>query len=217
MRGVREGFIWLVGLALAYGLVSFAWSAMALLIPYRLPVTPEYEPSFLVTEVTGHVLFGVAAGVFFGRVRLAVLCGFLAAAIDTDHLLSITVSPVLDRSAHSVPFLVVAAVVLSLVAARGHRLDSGVFFVTVSSVLTHFSYDAFLSNGGFPLAFPISIQVFLFPWGSWVFFEGGAIAVALAWRLLAARRGGTAGSSEQEVSREGQPVQGEPRSRLPQA
>ena len=185
---VREGTIWLVSLALIYALVSFAWSAMALLIPYRLPVTPEYQPGFLATEVTGHFVFGLAAGLFFGRARLAALCGFLAVAIDTDHLLSVTVSPVLDRSAHSVLFIVVAATALSFAAARGRRLDSGVFFVTISSVLTHFSYDALLSNGKFPLLFPASIQISTFPQVSWVVFEGAAIAVALLWRARGALR-----------------------------
>ncbi len=183
MNWLEEDAAWLLGLVLVYGLVSLAWSAMALLIPYRLPVVPEYQPGFLLTEVSGHVLFGLAAGVFFGKVRLALLCGILAAVIDADHLLSIAVSPVLDRSAHSILFTLAAATVLSLASAKGRKVDSGVFFIVIASVLTHFSFDVFLSNGRFPLFFPLTIQTFSFPQESWPIFEVAAVLVGLIWRL----------------------------------
>jgi hypothetical protein len=62
--------------------------------------------------------------------------------------------------------------------------------VTVSSILTHLSYDVFAGNGQFPLLAPLSFQLFLVPWAFWPSLESMAVVSAVIGNLdFGSRRG----------------------------
>jgi hypothetical protein len=181
---------WIAKLAIVYAVASLLWSTVGFLTAQRLPYEAEYSGQFLVTEVGGHVLFGLAAGAMTRKPSLALLTAAEAALIDADHLLSIFVAPVLDRTAHSFFFLAAACLLLGYVARNGNRLNYPVMGATLAAFFAHLSYDTFLSNGKFPLFTPLDFAVYTLPGYSWVLFETAAVAVGLVVGALAKRENG---------------------------
>ncbi len=161
---------------------------MAFLIPERLPFTAEYDPHFLYVEITGHILFGLVAGAFSGDLLAAVLSGLLASVIDADHMASVFIAPVLDRTAHSVFFALVSSLLLAYITRRkGTKLNFGVAVIVWASILSHLSYDTLLRNGNFPILAPLSFNTFSFPDWFWLPFEMAAILLNLVYFQLLAR------------------------------
>ncbi len=165
--------------AAAFAATSFLWSVMAFVVPQRVGYPVEYSGVLLAIEIGGHILFGLAAGLASFDLGLAVLCGAESILIDTDHILSIVVAPVLDRTAHSVFFLVVASLFLARLTKGRKPLNAGVLGVTISAVLAHLSFDIFTGYGSFPILFPFNYQVFAFPYPYWLLLE--VLAVVIAW------------------------------------
>ncbi|HEV2139039.1 MAG TPA: metal-dependent hydrolase [Nitrososphaerales archaeon] len=171
-------------LSVFYSSISFLWSTIGFASPTPAIHYHEYALSSLATEILGHALFGVAAGVGTGRVDLALLCGADAVLIDSDHLLASLNFPVLGRLSHSLPFTLVISLVLLAVPQRFVPRRTLVL-VTTSSILSHLSYDVLAGNGQFPLLAPISFQSIGFPDFSWPVLELAAASVsslALKWR-----------------------------------
>jgi hypothetical protein len=158
--------------------MSFAWST----IGFAHPVPPvhyhEYALSGLLTEVSGHILFGLAAVLVTRDIGLAMLAGGESILIDVDHLLPALGYPVEGRLAHSVFFALVAAGVLAYVSRRGGRPNRGVFAVTLSAFGAHLSYDVFAGNGVFFLAAPLSFSSFNLPLWTWLPLEVAAFITA---------------------------------------
>ena len=186
-HGVLRGFSWVTKGAALYLLLALAWSALGFAFPERLPYLPEYSGLFLVLEVGGHALFGLAAGLATRRLDLGLFLTGESVLIDFDHLASMFVLPVLDRTAHSLPFIALSATILAY-ALRRHAPPSAVVSATFASWFAHLSYDTFLNNGNFPFLFPFSaaIDYFAFPWSA--AFEAGAIALGATAGFLAGRR-----------------------------
>ncbi len=163
-----QTFLWVAGLAFFYASMSFLWSALGFLSPVPPVHFHEYAFPALVTEVGGHVLFGVLAALPTMDAGLVLLAGGESILIDSDHLLLALGYPVAGRLAHSVFFAAFAASVLAYLAMRSGRPWRGVFFVTLSSVAAHLSYDVFAGNGFFYILAPMSFASFEFPLWTWL-------------------------------------------------
>jgi len=170
-HGARERIVWAAGMAAVYALGSFLWS----LLGFTSPVAPthfhEYSLSALATEIGGHLLFGLAAAALSLDARLIMLAGAESILIDVDHILPALNYPVEARLAHSVLFAFLIAVVLSFAGKGTGRLDRGVFFVTLSAVSAHLSYDVFAGNALFPILAPLSMGYVSFPYYLWPMLE----------------------------------------------
>ena len=163
-----ETFLWVSGLAFVYASLSFLWSALGFLSPVPPIHLHEYAFPALVTEVGGHVLFGLLAALPTMDIGLVLLAGGESVLIDSDHLLAALGYPVEGRLAHSAFFAIFAALVLAYLARRSGRGGRGVFFVTLSSVAAHLSYDVFAGNGFFYIAAPLSFASYEFPLWTWL-------------------------------------------------
>jgi NO-binding membrane sensor protein with MHYT domain len=71
--------------------------------------------SLTVQEIGGHFLFGFIPGLPFRKLRLAVLCGLMALAVDADHLLNVAGFEVQGRVSHSIPFMVIASIMIGFI------------------------------------------------------------------------------------------------------
>ena len=185
-------FLWAAGLAFVYAALSFLWSGLGFLSPVPPVHFHEYAFPALVTEVGGHVLFGVLAALPTLDPGLVLLAGGESVLIDSDHLLAALGYPVEGRLAHSVFFALFAAAVLGYLAAKSGRRRRGVSFVTLSSVAAHLSYDVFAGNGFFYIVAPLSFASFLFPPWTWL----PLLAVGLGLSFVARARKATAQAAD---------------------
>lgn len=182
----REKLLWVVALASAYAALSFLWSTMG----FASPVAPvhfgEYSSAQIVTEIGGHVLFGVAAALPTMDGWLVLLAGGESVLIDADHILAALGYPVAGRLAHSVFFALAAAALLGYLSYRARMGGKGVFFVTLSAVAAHFSYDVFAGNGVFYILSPLSLAAYAFSYPTWPVFMAAAVGlnvVPKVWHL----------------------------------
>ncbi len=106
-------------------------------------------------EVGGHFLFGFIAGLPFRKLRMAVLCGLMALVLDTDHILNAAGFEVQGRLSHSIPFAIIASVLVGTIAymifnypaqanskpltPRGTRINKGISFMNYSKSQKTFS------------------------------------------------------------------------------
>jgi len=178
---------WALKASIFYGALALSWSVIGIAFTQRLEILPEYPGSFLVFEIGGHLLFGLAAGIATRRKDLALLLVSESALIDSDHLLSVLVLPILDRTAHSFAFITLASIVLAYAISRKGRPAGAIILVTVASWLAHLSFDTFLSNGNFPLFFPFTAEICSFPFEASLLFESSAILLGIAAGMIALR------------------------------
>ncbi len=174
-------------LSIAFGTIAFLWSLFGFFAPIAPAAyaAPEYlYSSFLPIEIAGHISFGIVAALPSLNLEIVLFCGASAILIDADHILAATGLPVLGRLAHSIPFIIISAVVLALVSRRSRNPDM-VYAATIAAILSHFSFDALAGDGAFPLLSPINFQVFVFQEISWLPFELMAMAIIV---IAAARK-----------------------------
>jgi hypothetical protein len=178
--GFGRTFLWAVSLAAIYSASSFLWSAIGFLHPVPPAHLHEYALPALATEVGGHVLFGVAAALPSLDYGLVLLAGGESVLIDSDHLLAALGYPVEGRLAHSVFFALAAACVIGYASSKGGGPGRGAFFVTLSSVAAHLSFDVFAGNGLFDVLSPVSFAAFDFPYWTWPLLMAAALSMAAA-------------------------------------
>jgi hypothetical protein len=174
-----NAIVWASRLAIIYSAIAFLWS----FIGFTSPSTPvhlhEYSLPLFAREVGGHVVFGVVAALVTLNPSLIALAGAESILIDSDHILAALNFPVIGRTAHSFSFAFDSALLLSYLARGERRLNRGVFFVTLSAIASHLSYDVFAGNGLFPLLTPFTFTSYNFPYWWWPGFELSAVLLSL--------------------------------------
>ncbi len=185
--GLAHSLLWVSSVAAAYTALAFLWSGIGLLSPTTPIHFHEYSFPALLTEIGGHFLFGLAAGLITLDSALILLCGAESILIDADHLLTVLNFPVETRLAHSVAFAILAALALSYSTRGGARLNRKVLFVTISAAAAHLSYDVFAGNGLVPILAPFNLSLFTLPFWTWPLLEFLAVATNVLPRFLRKR------------------------------
>ncbi len=190
-------------LSLVYVALAFGYSALGFLSGLPHGNGSEYTISFLIPEISGHILFAVVAVLPFLDLQLMLLASVIAVFIDTDHLLGIfTTLPYIGRPDHSILFMIVAASVLVYLSRRLNLSTSSqikVAIVVLAAILSHLSFDILAAydvfGGGsfsFPLFYPFSSALIGFPLYGFVAFEVAAVVVSIAGRMLVKKYGKSA-------------------------
>lgn len=160
----------------------------------------EYTISFLIPELSGHVLFAALAVLPFMDWQLIILSSVVAVFIDTDHLLGIfTTLPFIGRPDHSILFILVSTAVLVYAAGRMNLSTSSqikIAFVVPIAILSHLSFDVLAAydifGGGsftFPLFYPFIASLVSFPLYSFVLLEASGISLAVVGRKVVNKYG----------------------------
>jgi len=169
-------------LSLLFGAASLSWSLVGLLFPSIVTYKAAYSPALLV-EVGGHFLFGLVAGAAAGRLLPALLAGFEAVLIDSDHLAAAAGFSIDARLSHSLFFALLSSLLIAWAGRRAFGLSSyGLMAVTLASFLTHLAFDIASGDGSFPLFFPLSIGFYDLPYLAWPILEIGAVCLCLVAR-----------------------------------
>ena len=106
----------IVSLAIIFGLLGFAYSFLGLLHKTQNIVSLEVFRLLTVNEIGGHFLFGVIVSIPLRNIKVSILIGLMALAIDSDHLLTLTGFHTQARIDHSIPFAIISSILMGLVA-----------------------------------------------------------------------------------------------------
>ena len=168
----------IVKACLVYGGIAFAFSIFSLVLPNVFLVGNPFEVSTTTPEhVMGHIVWGLIPGLAFLSLRYIILAGLFPIILDADHLLQLLDIEMIPRMAHSLPFILVAIVVMMLIFGKK---DLRLLAVSIAAVFTHMSFDIILGGSTeFPVLIPFTSQFFTFSGIDWIIFEVIAVAVIL--------------------------------------
>ena len=86
-----------------YGLLAFGFSTLSLVLPDSFLVENPLEVSGISFEhVSGHIIFGIIAGIATFSVRYSILCEAFTISLDFDHWLQFLDLEMIPRMANSI-------------------------------------------------------------------------------------------------------------------
>jgi hypothetical protein len=105
-------------IASIFGAFSFIFSFLGFFD--NLPKTQiiDFRTSISPQEVGGHFLFGYMVALPTRNLKIGVLAGLMALAIDTDHILNASGFQASIRLSHSISFSILASVLVGIIASQ---------------------------------------------------------------------------------------------------
>ncbi len=162
----------IVKVSILYGSISAAYSFMGIFLPSHHYLDNPLTGGFNILHVTGHIVWGLMAGVATLSLRYFLLTGAFAITIDMDHLIAFLNTEAVNRMGHSMFFGVLSATVMVFVFGRRNYLLGAVAF---AAMLAHISFDVLSGSGNFPLFAPFYDDLIRFHNADWIFFQLGAV------------------------------------------
>ena len=168
----------IVKAASVYGCIAFAFSMLGTVLPDAYVVGNPLEASTTTPEhVIGHIIWGLIPGLAFLSLRYIILAGLFPIILDADHLLQLLDIEMIPRMAHSLPFILIAIVVMVLLFGKN---DLRLIAVSIAAVFCHMSFDTILSGSTeFPVLAPFTSQFFTFSGIDWIIFQVIAVAIII--------------------------------------
>ena len=160
----------IVKAALVYGGIALAFSMLGTVLPDAYVVgNPLYHSTTTPEHVIGHIVWGLIPGLAFLSLRYIILAGLFPIILDADHLLQLLEIEMVPRMAHSLPFILIAVVVMMLIFGKK---DLRLLAVSIAAVFAHMSFDIILGGSTeFPVLIPFTSQFFTFSGIDWIIFE----------------------------------------------
>ncbi|MGA9155153.1 MAG: metal-dependent hydrolase [Candidatus Nitrosopolaris sp.] len=122
----KSQLLTIILIPLAFGALAFLYSFFGLVEhvanTYNFQFQPFQVPS--VQEIGGHFLFGYAAALPSRSIKISVITGLMALAIDFDHLLSAVGLVNVTRLAHSIPFAIMSCILMGVFVSRFFKRSS---------------------------------------------------------------------------------------------
>ncbi|KAF6245744.1 hypothetical protein [Nitrosopumilus sp. b2] len=171
----------------AYGSIAFGFSMLGLILPGTFLVGNPLEVSGVSIEhITGHIMWGLAAGIVSFSFRYAILSGLFPIILDFDHWIQFFGIEMIPRMAHSITFGFIAIGIMMIIF---DRKDLRLGAISIAAVFSHISFDIFLSGTSeFPIFVPFSSQSFIFSGTDWIVFEFLAIAIIFVASVIVLRK-----------------------------
>jgi hypothetical protein len=122
-------------IASIFGSLAFLYSFFGFL---SKQTTPRFDTfgSLTPPEIGGHFLFGYIVALPTRNLKIGVLAGLMALAIDADHVLNAAGTDVQGRMSHSVSFAILSSVLIGLIASIIFRKMARKNSATMPSVIT---------------------------------------------------------------------------------
>jgi len=168
----------IVKACLVYGGIAFAFSMLGTILPGTFVIGSPFEVSTITPEhIVGHIVWGLIPGLAFLSLRYIILAGLFPMILDADHLLQFLEIEMVPRMAHSLPFILIAIVVMMLLFGKK---DIRLIAVSVAAVFCHMSFDIILNGSTeFPVLAPFSGEFFTFSGIDWIIFQAIAVAIII--------------------------------------
>lgn len=159
-----------------YGGIAFCFSFLGIILPDAFLVGNPLEVSGVSIEhISGHIMWGLAAGIVSFSVRYAILSGMFPIILDFDHWLQFLEIEMIPRMAHSITFGIIAWIAMMIIFGRK---DLRLGAIAIAAVFSHMSFDIFLTgNTKFPMYTPFILEEIEFGKTDWIFFEFLAISI----------------------------------------
>ena len=170
--------------SLTYGLLAAGFSLIGLLLPYGISPKDPLE-SASVEHVVGHIVFGMMAAFASLSFRYIMLGGMFAIILDSDHLVNFLNLEMISRMGHSIPFAILAPIVLMLIFGKKDYLLGAIAF---AAVFSHISFDTLLGTGTFPILIPFSSHITDFQASDWIIFQLIAFGVVLGTKIIIGKK-----------------------------
>jgi len=149
---------------------------------------PLYHSTTTPEHVVGHIVWGLIPGLAFLSLRYIILAGLFPIILDADHLLQFLEIEMVPRMAHSLPFILIAIIVMMLLFGKK---DIRLIAVSVAAVFCHMSFDIILNGSTeFPILAPFSGEFFTFSGIDWIIFQVIAAAVILTASVIVKKKYG---------------------------
>ena len=179
----------IVKAASVYGCIAFAFSMLGTVLPDAFMVgNPLYHSTTTPEHIIGHIVWGLIPGLAFLSLRYIILAGLFPIILDADHLLQFLEIEMVPRMAHSLPFILIAIVVMMLLFGKK---DIRLIAVSVAAVFSHMSFDIILGGATvFPVLAPFSGEFFWFSGIDWIIFEAIAAAIILTASVIVKKKYG---------------------------
>ena len=177
----------IVKAASVYGCIAFAFSMLGTVLPDAFMVgNPLYHSTTTPEHIIGHIVWGLIPGLAFLSLRYIILAGLFPIILDADHLLQFLEIEMVPRMAHSLPFILIAIVVMMLLFGKK---DIRLIAVSVAAVFCHMSFDIILNGSTeFPILAPFSGEFFTFSGIDWIIFQVIAAAVILTASVIVKKK-----------------------------
>ena len=174
----NSSIYFIVKACLVYGGTALAFSMLGIILPGTFVIGNPFEVSTITPEhVVGHIVWGLIPGLAFLSLRYIILAGLFPIILDADHLLQFLEIEMIPRMAHSLPFILIAIVVMVLLFGKN---DLRLVAVSIAAVFCHMSFDIILGGSTqFPVFAPFTSQFFTFSGVDWIIFEVIAVAIIL--------------------------------------
>ncbi len=108
----------IVLISITYGMLGFVYSFFGLAQQSNTIIILEPFRLITIEELGGHFLFGAIVGIPTRNIKIILLAGLMAVAIDSDHLLNFAGFHVVGRPDHSIAFAVLSSLLMGLLASR---------------------------------------------------------------------------------------------------
>jgi len=163
-----------------FGLAAAGFSLIGLILPWALP-PPDPLGSATVEHILGHVVWGMAVAFATLSFRYIFAGGLFALILDADHLVNFLNVDMVIRMGHSIPFALLAPIVMMLIFGRRDFLLGSISF---AAVFSHMSFDTLLNSGKFPILTPFSNHITTFDGMDLVFLQLIGISVVILAKLV---------------------------------
>jgi hypothetical protein len=111
-------------IASIFGALAFLYSFLGFFDNQPTTQIIDFRSSISPQEVGGHFLFGYIVALPTRNLRIGVLAGLMALAIDTDHILNASGFQTSIRVSHSISFAILASFLIGIAASRIFRGQS---------------------------------------------------------------------------------------------
>ncbi len=168
----------IVKATIVYGGIALAFSMLSTVLPDAYVVGNPLEASNTTPEhVIGHIIWGLIPGLAFLSFRYIILAGLFPIILDADHLLQLLDIEMIPRMAHSLPFILIAVIIMVLLFGKK---DLRLIAVSIAAVFCHMSFDTILGGSTqFPVFAPFTSQFFTFSGVDWIIFQVIAVAIII--------------------------------------
>ena len=162
--------------SLVYGAIAFSFSILGLILPDAFIVGNPLEVSGISFEhIVGHIIWGLVIGIVSFSFRYAILSGLFPIILDFDHWIQFLGIEMIPRMAHSITFGLIAIPIMMVIF---DKKDLRLGAISIAAVLSHMSFDIFLSGTTeFPVFVPFITKTLSFSGIDWILFEFLAMGI----------------------------------------
>ena len=162
--------------SLVYGAIAFSFSILGLILPDAFIVGNPLEVSGISFEhIVGHIIWGLVIGIVSFSFRYAILSGLFPIILDFDHWIQFLGIEMIPRMAHSITFGLIAIPIMMVIF---DKKDLRLGAISIAAVLSHMSFDIFLSGTTeFPVFIPFITKTLSFSGIDWILFEFLAMGI----------------------------------------